>query len=98
MAASNSVVFYFGRHDHRMFGLSGGDHLDGDLARVEKTDRAVEHVKGESLWAIGRLRVIIHSQLTGDKRGDRRFAQEFVSVYASVNDQAELRPVESTAV
>src|ERR1700722_7386095 len=98
VATVSGVVFYLRGHDHRMLGRSRADQLDGDMACVEKADRAIEHVESESLRAIGGLCVVVHPKFAGDERGDGRFADELVAVDARVDDHTELRRVDSTLV
>ena len=81
-----------------MFDLPATDHLSGDLAGVQEADPAVEHVERQSLCAVGGLDVVVGADVTGDERGDSRFADELVAVHAGVDEQTELRRGEPAVV
>src|SRR5882757_11035068 len=98
VAAVDAVVFDFGSHDHRVFGLSSADHLDTDMAGVEESDRAIEHVEGESLWSVRGFDVVVDPELAGDKCRDGRFGYEVVPVHPGVKDQIERSRVDSAVI
>src|ERR1700740_1662989 len=97
-AALRGVGFYFGSHNHRMLGLTRADHLDANLARVEESDRAIEHVEGECLSPIRGFDVVVHPELARDERGDGRFGDELVAIHPGIDHQAKLRAVDSAVV
>ena len=81
-----------------MLGLSRADHLDANLARVEESDRAIEHVEGECLAPVRGFDVVVHPELARDERGDGRFGDELVAIHPGIDHQAELRAVDSAVV
>ena len=89
VVAARGVVLDFGGHDHRVLGLTGTDHVDGDMARVEESDGAVEHVEGKGLGVIRRLDVVIDPQFAGHECGDGRFADEVVPVDPGMDHQTD---------
>src|ERR1700752_2793347 len=81
-----------------MLGLSPADHLEADRARVEESDRAIEHVEGDCLSPVRGFDVIIDPELARDERRDGRFGNEVVAVHPGVDHQANIRPVDPTVV